>query len=42
MKMKIQMSAIAKEQIKKFARDNCLTQNEVDLFSNLVEQIEVT
>lgn len=39
--MKIQMSVLAKEQIKKFARDNCLTQDEVDLFSRLVDEIKV-
>ena len=37
---KIRMSFIAKEQIKKFARDNCFTQEEMDLFSKLVTLIE--
>lgn len=34
------MSTLAKEQIKKFVNDNCLTQDEVDLFSKLVDSIE--
>jgi hypothetical protein len=37
----IKMSALSKEQIKKFARDNCLSQDEIDLFSKLVDCIEV-
>ena len=39
--MRIRMSFMAKEQIKRFARDNCLTQEEIDLFSKLVDEIEV-
>ena len=39
--MKIGMSFMALQQIKRFARENCLTQEEVDLFSKLVDNIEV-
>ena len=39
--MNIQISFLASEQIKKFARDNCLTQSEMDLFSKLVDKFEI-
>ena len=39
--MKINVHFVAKEQIKQFARDNCLTQEEIDLFSKLIDCLEV-
>ena len=39
--MNIEMTFLAREQIKKFARDNCMTKEEHYLMSNLVSMIKV-